>query len=73
MAQQGMRHADYPHHVYRLHKVIYGLKQAPRASYQELCTFLLSLSTLSHPMQTRPSLFTPTVMCSSISWFMLMI
>ena len=44
MAQpQGMRNADYPHHVYRLHKAIYGLKQAPQAWYQELCTSLLSL------------------------------
>ena len=41
--QQVMRHAEYPHHVYRLHKAIYGLKQAPQAWYQELCTFLLSL------------------------------
>ena len=32
MAQpQGMRNAEYPHHVCRLHKAIYGLKQAPRA------------------------------------------
>ena len=30
-------------------------------------------STLSHPVQTRPSLFTPEVMRSSISWFMLTI
>ena len=39
----GMRNAEYPHHVCRLHKVIYRLKQAPRAWYQELRTFLLSL------------------------------
>ena len=39
-----MRHVDYSHHVFRLHMVIYGLKQAPRAWYQELCTFMLSLS-----------------------------
>ena len=39
-----MRHADYPHHVCYLHKAIYGLKQALRAWYQELRTFLLSLS-----------------------------
>ena len=44
MAQsQGMRNADYPHHVCRLHKAIYGLKQPLRAWYQELRTFLLFL------------------------------
>ena len=40
---QDMRNADYPHHVFRLHKAIYGLKQALRAWYYELRTFLLSL------------------------------
>ena len=40
---QGMRNAYYPHHVFRLHKVIYGLKQALRAWYQALRTFLLGL------------------------------
>ena len=32
-----------------------------------------SSSVLSHPVETCPSLFTPAVMCSSISWFMLTI
>ena len=45
MAQpQGMHNADYPHHVYQLAKAIYRLKQSPLAWYQELRTFLLSLS-----------------------------
>ena len=44
MAQpQGIRNADYPHHVFRLHKAIYGLTHPPRAWYQELHNFLLSL------------------------------
>ena len=74
MAQpQGMFNADYPLHVFRLHKAIYGRKQAPRAWYQELRTFLLSFLALSHPVRTHPSLFTPVVIRSSISWFMLMI
>ena len=40
---QSIRNADYPHHVYWLHKAIYGLKQAPRAWYRKLRTFLLCL------------------------------
>ena len=45
MAQpQGMRKADYLHHVSRLHKAIYRLKQAPKDWYQALRTFLLGLS-----------------------------
>ena len=56
MAQpQGMRNADYPHHVCRLHKAIYGLKQAPQAWYQELPTFLLSLDFVIS--RTNSSLF----------------
>ena len=44
MAQlEGMRNADYLHHVCRLHKAIYELKQALRAWYQELRIVLLSL------------------------------
>ena len=70
---QGMRNDDYPHHVCRLHKAIYGVKQAPRAWYQELRTFLLSLGYVTSHVRTCPSLFTPTVICSFISWFMLMI
>ena len=45
MAQpQGMRNANYPHHVCCLHKAIYELKQAPQAWYQALCNFLLRLT-----------------------------
>ena len=73
MAQlQGMLNADYLHHVYWLHKAIYGLKEAQGYWYQELIPSC-SLLTLSHPVRTRPSLFTLVVMCSSISWFMLII
>ena len=38
-----MHNADYPHHVFQLHKATYGLRQAPQAWYHELYTFLLSL------------------------------
>ena len=38
-----MRNANYPHHVYRLHKAIYGFKKALQAWYQALRTFLLKL------------------------------
>lgn len=31
----------YPHHVYRLKKVLYGLKQTPRAWYDKLTSYLL--------------------------------
>ena len=41
---QGMTDPTFPNNVCRLQKAIYGLKQASRAWYQELCSFLLSLS-----------------------------
>ena len=56
MAQsQGMRNAEYPHHVCRLHKAIYELKRAPPVWYQELRTFLLSLGFVTS--RTDSSLF----------------
>ena len=49
---QGMRNADYPHHLYCLHKSIYGIKQAPRAWYHELRTFLLGLVFVTFPVDS---------------------
>ena len=67
MAQlQSIRNVDYPLHFFCLHKVIYGLKQALRACTRSSAPSC-SLSALSHPVWTRPSLFTPVVMYSSIS------
>ena len=64
MAQpQGMQHSDYPHHVYT--RLFIGSNKL-----RELCTMSstpsCSLSALSHPMRTRPSLFILEVMRSSI-------
>ena len=73
MAQlRGMRNAEYPHNVCRLHKIIYGLKQAPELGAR---TYALSCSLLAllHPVQTCVSLSIPAALHLSISWSMLMI
>ncbi|XP_021985143.1 uncharacterized mitochondrial protein AtMg00810-like [Helianthus annuus] len=36
----GVRHPDFPDHVYGLKKSLYGLKQAPRAWYQRFTDFV---------------------------------
>lgn len=43
MAQPpGLKDAQQPHHVCKLHKAIYGLRQAPRAWYDALKTFIIA-------------------------------
>ena len=73
MAQpHGMRNTDYPHHVCRLHR-LFMVSNKLRELGTRSSAPSFSLSALSHPMWTRPSLFTLAVIRSSISWFMLMI
>ena len=70
---QGMRNTYYPHHVCRLHKVIYFGSNKLRGLGTRRSAPSYSGSALSYPMQTRPSLFTLSIMHPSISWFMLTI
>ena len=73
MAQpQGIRKADYLHHVCRLTKAVYGLNKLLELGIRSSAP-AWSLSDWSHPVQTCHSLSTHAVMRSSSFWFMLMI
>ena len=67
MQPQGMRNVDYPHHVFRLHKVIYGIKQALQAWYQALRTFLLKLGFVTSRIDS--SLFVYS-RCNALTYFL---
>lgn len=38
----GFENFEFPHHCYKLEKVVYGLKQALMASYETLSIFLIN-------------------------------